>query len=90
MVEKPDFPHSKPPTNSGPQGSQAPKDFQGEHKGWEAKPMRWLGMEFNATQAKQLWNIISQNVSNEIKKLQDKAVKAIKKLNPENGDSDDS
>jgi hypothetical protein len=84
MVDKPQFPESKPPVT----GSTPPQDKK-QPSGWEAKPMHWLGMEFTGQQAKQMWNIISQNVGNEIKKEQDRMVKAMKKLNPENN-SDDS
>jgi len=83
MVEKPQFPESKPPVTGStpPQGQKQPS-------GWQAKPMHWLGMEFTGEQAKQMWNIISQNVGNEIKKEQDRMVKAMKKLNPENNQDD--
>jgi hypothetical protein len=91
MVDKPSFPDpNKPPVNS-PTPPNAPKPFgEKESSGWNPKPLHWLGMTFDSKQTKMLWNMISQNIGNQIKKEQDRAVKAIKKLNPENGDSDDS
>ncbi len=83
MVDKPQFPESKPPvTGNTPAGQTPPKKFHS----WEAKPMRWLGMQFTADQAKQLWNIMEQNIGREIQKQQDRAVKAIKKMNPDNNE----
>jgi hypothetical protein len=99
MVDQPNVnpnSSSQPPAVGDPAASQKTKpksefkDPQPESKSSWAKPMHWLGMDFTAEQSKQLWNIITQNVSTQIKKEQDRAVKAIRKLNPDNPESDDS
>ena len=42
--------------------------------------MTFLGMYFDADQAKKLWNVIIQSINNQIQKDNDRALKAIKKL----------
>jgi hypothetical protein len=54
-----------------------------QKKGFEYKPMTFLGMYFNSDEAKKLWQIIIQNISQQISKDQARALAAIKKLNPE-------
>jgi len=93
MVDKPDMNPKHPSTGAStgahkPQPKSEFKTPEGEHKGW-AQPMKWLGMEFTAEQTKQLWNIISQSISTQIKKEQDRAVKAIRKLRSDDPSSQD-
>ncbi len=80
------------PSNNNRVGSNAPSEPPKESgKGWDSSSgMNWLGMHFNQKETKQLWSIISQNIGNQIKKDQDRAVKALKKLNPENSQDDNS
>lgn len=92
MVDKtggPTPPHPHGPHGSdsskGPKGPQEPtsKGSSGIHyKGGqiEAKPMTFLGMYFDADQAKKLWNTIIQAINNQIQKDNDKALKALKRL----------
>lgn len=65
---------------SGPSGADSTPSKQ---PGWNPKPMKWLGMSFDSGEAKQIWQIISQNVNQQIQHEQDKAIEALKKLNPE-------
>lgn len=92
MVDKPNPPDSNKPPVNPPSAPKTPPAFgeTKEHGVWNPKPLHWLGMTFDSKQTKMLWNMISQNIGNQIKKDQDNAVKALKKLNPENSDDDDS
>lgn len=76
------------PTSSS---SPAPKEpsSSGENKAgsFEYKPMTFLGMQFNADEAKKLWTVILQNVSLQIEKEKAHSLKALKKLKP--GHEDD-
>lgn len=84
-----------PPTGpSGPhanQGAEEAKKESGASKGdLFAKPMTFLGMYFTAPEAKKLWNVIIQQINAQIKKDQDRALKAIRKLRKsETGDDSD-
>ncbi len=93
MVDKPNMDPNSPTPPHGPTASHKtpPKsDFKAPSSEHEKGGMSWLGMTFSAQEAKQLWNIISQSISTQIKKDQDRAIKALKKLNPDNPQDDDS
>ncbi len=68
---------------NGDAGKSAPKS-------WHPKPLKWLGMTFDSDQTKKLWSIISQNISSAIDHDKAQAIKAIKKMNPEQDQDDDS
>lgn len=77
MVNTPSTP---PPTGpSNPQGAQHVDDkIQVPGKGFEAKPMTFLGMHFDSKEATKLWQVIIQSVNREIEKDKEKAIKAIR------------
>jgi hypothetical protein len=82
-----------PPTGpASPQGTPQPHE-KSEGKGYKAKPMHFLGMNFDSKEAGQLWKVICQQVSAAIQKENDRAMKALKKLgkssDPDQADSDD-
>ena len=56
-----------------------------------AKPLDWLGMHFTGPEAGKLWEAIMQQLNTEIKKDQEKALKALKKLrkSPDDDSGDD-
>lgn len=75
--------------NPSSQGPNAPQNSQQSNQqssggGWNPKPMKWLGMQFDEEQTRKLWNIIIQNICNQINTDKQKAVDAIKKMNPDN------
>lgn len=92
MVDSPNVnPNAQPPKPDAESSKTQPKtafDDSQKHHGW-AKPMHWLGMDFTAEQAKQLWNIISQSISTQIQKEQQKAIKALRKLRSDDPDQND-
>jgi len=74
------------PSSQGPNAPEnpqqsAPKSGGG---GWNPKPLKWMGMQFDEEQTRKLWNIIIQNICNQINADKQKAVDAIKKMNPDN------
>jgi hypothetical protein len=77
MVNTPSTP---PPT--GPVPSQGAKSADDQidvpGKGFEAKPLTFLGMHFDSKEATKLWQVIIQMVNREIEKDKEKAVKAIR------------
>lgn len=89
---------AKGPTKGSPQKSQGTEGADKAHgsagvhyKGGQiqAKPMTFLGMYFDADEAKKLWTIISNTINNQISHDQARALKAIKKLKKaEQGDDD--
>lgn len=90
MVDSPDVnPNAQPPKPGMESSKTQPKTAfnasQKKHEGW-AKPMHWLGMDFTAEQAKQLWTIISQSISTQIQKEQQRAIKALRKLRSDDPD----
>ncbi|MDE3045876.1 MAG: hypothetical protein KGJ02_04450 [Verrucomicrobiota bacterium] len=70
-----------PPDGTSP--TQPTPPSSGSHKEWNPPPLTWMGMTFDSAEAKQLWNIISQNVNNQISHDKDKALEALRRLNPE-------
>lgn len=82
MVEPSSVNPSQPQGPTPPQGDH-PATGKGAGAGWDPKPLHWLGMSFDADQTKKLWNIISQNIANQINHDKQKAIEAIKKMNPE-------
>ncbi|HSX25944.1 MAG TPA: hypothetical protein VLE89_02940 [Chlamydiales bacterium] len=71
------------PSKDPSQTTPPPPDTKGEphYKSGkiEGKPMTFLGMYFDADDAKKLWNVIIQAINNQISKDQARAVAAIKK-----------
>lgn len=54
----------------------------------EAKPLKFLGMQFDEEETKKFWNIIIQMVNSQIQKDKAKGVKAIKNFGKSPGDPD--
>lgn len=79
MTEPKDPISHKPPIHTPASQPGLPKDMPKYEKMY-AKPMTFLGMHFNAKEAAQLWNVIIQQVSSQIRKEQAKALKALRKL----------
>jgi hypothetical protein len=73
------------PTNpvsggGGAPESQGPGEKSKSPADWNPKPMTWLGMHFDVDQTKKLWNIISQNIGDQINREKQRALKAIRRL----------
>ncbi len=69
------------PKVPGPPGRHARGSIQG-------KPMKFLGMQFDADQSSKLWNVITQMVNAQIQKDQADSIKAIKNFGKVPGDPD--
>lgn len=76
MVEKPSIPPSNLPKSTPlPQGGAVPSS-----KGrFEAKPMTFCGMYFDAPEATKLWDIIVRTLCDKIQKDGERALKELKK-----------
>lgn len=85
MVNTPSTP---PPTGPIiPQGAQHPEDKSlTSAKGFEAKPMTFLGMYFDSKEATKLWQGIIKTIGDEIERDKQKAIKAIKEFGKEGED----
>ncbi len=82
-MNQPVNPNSNNPTPSTQPATPAqPTSSSGS--GWNPQPMTWMGMSFNSKEVKQLWNVISQNIAQQIQAENQKALKALKKLDPAN------
>lgn len=81
MVDSPNI----GPTPESPQPVSGPGNTGStpQQPGWNPKPLTWLGMSFDSAETKKLWQIISQNVNQQIQHEQAKAIEALRKLNPE-------
>jgi hypothetical protein len=86
MVDKPNMDPKIGHTSSQPPAP--PKGTEAKGSGWNPPPMTWLGMKFDEEQTKKLWNIITQNICNQINADKQKAIAAIRKMNPEHADDD--
>lgn len=82
---------STPPVNpNAPQGPQQPDDnIQVPGKGFTAKPMHWLGMDFNSDEATKLWQTVIQMVNREIERDKQKALKTIRDFDKDDADKSD-
>lgn len=89
MVDKPNM-DPKIGGPSGPQPSTPPKgsEAKANGSGWNPPPLSWLGMKFDEAQTKKLWNMITQNICNQINADKQKAIEAIRKMNPDHEDDD--
>jgi hypothetical protein len=95
MVDKSHFDPKATHSTSGSTPKTGSKDntsaiHYGKGGEIDAGPMTFLGMHFNSKEAKQLWNILVQNLNSQISKEKDKALAALKKLKKsETGDDSD-
>lgn len=75
-----------PPGTQGPSKTpNVPMMMTGSH---EYQPMTFLGMQFDAKQTKELWEVLLQSVSKEIEKSKKKSIKAIRNFGKSPGDPD--
>ena len=77
-----------PPVNpNAPHSPQRPDDHgQVPGRGFKAKPMHFLGMDFNSEEAGKLWQTVIQSLNQEISKDKQKAIKAIQEFNKDSED----
>jgi hypothetical protein len=78
MVSKPNMNPNDSPIQ-GPKPAH-PTEPTSPKKGWNPKPLRWMGMTFDSEQTKQLWNTISQTIGQAIERDKARVVAALKKL----------
>ena len=57
--------------------------LESEYGSVSAKPITFLGMHFTAEEASKLWDAIIQQVNSQIRKDEQRALKALKKLKKE-------
>lgn len=86
MVEKSNSVGPPSPQGSSRNESQGNSEHRSRIK---AKPMTFLGMKFNAEQSEKLWQVIIQNIGNEINKLKEKSLKALRRMRPDASPDDD-
>jgi len=77
----------EPPGSSSSSSKSSSTDYS-VHYGTggqvDAKPIKWLGMEFTGKEAQQLWDTIINAMTQQISQDQKKAVEAIQLMNPDN------
>lgn len=79
MVEPTD--PTKPP--NVPQAASATPHKKGpppQYGKMTAKPMTFLGMHFTGPEAEKLWNVMIQQINNQLQHEQARALKALRKL----------
>ena len=84
LMSTPAVPDSNRPNPSVP--SPAETTSPSTTGGFQFKPMTFLGMSFDSEQTKKLWDCILKSVSDQIRKGEEKAKKAIRNFGKVPGD----
>ena len=77
-----------PPAHAQNAASKKISKFSDEYGHMTAKPMTFLGMHFTAKEAGELWNAIIQQVNAQIRRDEEKALKALRKLKKDSTEDD--